>query len=48
MKPLLNTLAAVALSAMALTALAKALLQYLSSPQAQPVVQSTGLDPVSR
>ena len=27
---------------------AKALLQYLASPQAQPVVQSTGLDSVSR
>ncbi|CRM55597.1 substrate-binding domain-containing protein [Pseudomonas sp. 52 E 6] len=27
---------------------AKALLQFLSSPQAQPVVQSTGLDSVSR
>ena len=27
---------------------AKALLQYLASPEAQPVVQSTGLDSVSR
>ena len=27
---------------------AKALLQFMASPQAQPVVQSTGLDSVSR
>jgi molybdate transport system substrate-binding protein len=27
---------------------AKALLQYMASPEAQPVVQSTGLDSVSR